>query len=125
MCLDGTHNFVPRGDHYSTARSVVIEDRAFAKALADSIRRDMAPANAWTIARRPKPPVFSGLEYSLAKISEPLPIFDLWPVRYAPSYVFVPGPDFPLPLPSTDPGFCACHEPVGAFPEARLPSDAP
>src|SRR3546814_5716058 len=61
----GTHNFDPRGDHYNTESAVVIEDRAFAKALADSIRRDMAPANAWTIARRPRPPVFSGLEYSL------------------------------------------------------------
>src|SRR3546814_6466210 len=80
----------------------------------------MAPANAWTIARRPKPPVFSGLEYSLAKISEHLPIFDLWPVRYATSYEFVPGPDCPLPLPSTDPGFRACYEPVGDFPEVSL-----
>src|SRR3546814_5047620 len=87
----GTHNFDPRGDHYNTESAVVIEDRAFAKALADSIRRDMAPANAWTIARRPKPPVFSGLEYSLAKISEHLPLFALWPVRYATRYEFVPG----------------------------------
>src|SRR3546814_18710460 len=69
----GTHNCDPRGDNYNTESAVVIEDRAFARALADSIRRDMAPANAWTIARRPKPPVFSGLEYSLAKISEHLP----------------------------------------------------
>src|SRR3546814_967367 len=99
----GTNNFDPRGDHYNTESAVGIEDRAFAKARADSIRRDMAPANAWTIARRPKPPVFSGLEYSLAKISEHLPIFDLWPVRYATSYEFVPGPDCPLPLPDRKP----------------------
>src|SRR3546814_9390367 len=46
----GTHNFDPRGDNYNTESAVVIEDRAFARALADSIRRDMAPANAWTIA---------------------------------------------------------------------------
>src|SRR5690606_5005553 len=116
----GTHNFDPRGDNYNTESAVVIEDPAFARALADSIRRDMAPANAWTIARRPKPPIFSGLEYSLAKISEHLPIFDLWPVRYATSYEFVPGPDCPLPLPPTDPGFHACYEPVGDFPEANL-----
>src|SRR3546814_19362249 len=80
----------------------------------------MAPANAWTIARRPKPPVFSGLEYSLAKISKHLPIFDLWPVRYATSYEFVPGPDSPLPLPSKDPGFRASYVPVGDFPEVSL-----
>ncbi|GAB3311002.1 phospholipase D family protein [Luteimonas notoginsengisoli] len=116
----GTHNFDPRGDHYNTESAVVIDDPAFAKALADSIRRDMAPANAWTIARRDKPPVFSGLEYSLAKVSEALPIFDLWPVRYATSYEFVPGPDCPLPLPPTDPGFRKCYEPVGDFPEVSL-----
>jgi phosphatidylserine/phosphatidylglycerophosphate/cardiolipin synthase-like enzyme len=62
----GTHNFDPRGDTYNTEALVVIDDPAFARALAQSIERDMAPANAWMIARRDKPPVFSGLEYSLA-----------------------------------------------------------
>src|SRR3546814_7547050 len=47
-------------------------------------------------------------------------LFDLWPVRYATSYEFVPGPDCPLPLPATDPGFRACYEPVGDFPEVSL-----
>ena len=37
----GTHNFDPRGDHYNTESAVVIEDPAFARALAASIRRDM------------------------------------------------------------------------------------
>ncbi|GAA3912190.1 phospholipase D family protein [Luteimonas lutimaris] len=116
----GTHNFDPRGDNYNTESAVVIDDPAFARALADSIRRDMAPENAWTIARRPRPPVFSGLEYSLAKISEHLPIFDLWPVRYATSYEFMPGPGCPLPLPPSDPRFRDCYEPVGDFPEVSL-----
>ena len=116
----GTHNFDPRGDNYNTESAVVIADPAFAKALAESIRRDMAPENAWTIARRPKPPVFSGLEYSLAKVSEHLPVFDLWPVRYATSYEFMPGPDCPLPLPPSDPRFRECYEPVGDFPEVSL-----
>ena len=35
-----------------------------------SIRRDIAPANSWVIARRDKLPVLSGLEYSLGKLSE-------------------------------------------------------
>jgi phosphatidylserine/phosphatidylglycerophosphate/cardiolipin synthase-like enzyme len=116
----GTHNFDPRGDRYNTESAVVIDDPAFARQLADSIRRDMAPANAWTIARRDKPPVFSGLEYSLAKISEHLPVFDLWPVRYATSYEFVPGPGCPMPLPPSDPGFRKCYTPVGDFPEVQL-----
>lgn len=116
----GTHNFDPRGDRYNTESAVVVHDPAFARQLAASIRRDIEPANAWTIARRDKPPVFSGLEYSLAKISEHLPIFDLWPVRYATSYEFRPGPDCPFPLPPTDPGFRKCYEPVGDFPQVKM-----
>src|SRR5690606_10600874 len=79
----GTHNFDPRGDTYNTESAVVIEDPEFARMLAASIRRDMLPANAWTIAPRDKPPLFSGLDYSLGKVSEALPVFDLWPMRYA------------------------------------------
>lgn len=116
----GTHNFDPRGDNYNTESAVVIEDAAFARALATSIRRDIAPENAWTIARRDKPPVFSGLEYSLAKISEHLPLFDLWPVRYATSYEFEPGPSCPRPLSPRDPEFRRCYTPVGDFPEVSL-----
>ncbi|WP_024892028.1 phospholipase D family protein [Luteimonas huabeiensis] len=116
----GTHNFDPRGDNLNTESAVVIEDATFAQALAASIRNDMRPENSWVIAPRDKPPVFSGLEYSLAKVSEHLPVFDLWPVRYATSYEFVPGPDCPLPLPPDDPGFRRCYEPVGDFPEVSL-----
>jgi len=116
----GTHNFDPRGDRYNTESAVVIDDPDFARALADSIRRDMAPANAWVIARRDKPPVLSGLDYSLGKVSEQLPVFDLWPWRYATSYEFVPGPQCPMPLRRDEPRFRACYRPVGAFPEVSL-----
>jgi phosphatidylserine/phosphatidylglycerophosphate/cardiolipin synthase-like enzyme len=116
----GTHNFDPRGDHYNTESAVVVEDPAFAQALAQSIRRDMAPENAWTIARRPDAPLFPGLEYTLAKISERMPIFDLWPVRYATSYAFTPGPGCPAPLSPFDPDFRRCYREVGDFPEVAL-----
>ena len=116
----GTHNFDPRGDSYNTESAVVIEDPAFAHALAASIRRDMAPENSWTIARRAKPPVLSGLEYSLGKVSEQLPVFDLWPMRYATSYEFKPGPECPMPLPPDNPRFRLCYEPVGDFPEVAI-----
>ena len=116
----GTHNFDPRGDHYNTEAAVVIEDPVFARELAASIRRDIAPANSWVIARRDRLPVLSGLEYSLGKLSEHLPLFDLWPTRYATSYEFVPGPQCPRPLPPDHPDFRACHEPVGDFPEVDL-----
>ena len=116
----GTHNFDPRGDHYNTESAVVIEDPAFAAALEASIRRDIAPGNSWVIAPRDKAPVLWGLEYSLAKASEYLPVFDLWPVRYATSYEFVPGPTCPGPLPPDHPRFRECHRPVGDFPEVNL-----
>jgi phosphatidylserine/phosphatidylglycerophosphate/cardiolipin synthase-like enzyme len=116
----GTHNFDPRGDNYNTESALVIEDPTFARALADSIRRDTLPGNAWVIAPRDKPPVFSGLEYSLGRLSERLPIFDLWPMRYATSYEFVPGPACPEPLPRSHPRFRACYRPVGDFPEVDV-----
>jgi phosphatidylserine/phosphatidylglycerophosphate/cardiolipin synthase-like enzyme len=120
IAVIGTHNFDPRGDRYNTESAVVIADPAFAQALEASIRRDVAPANSWAIAPRAKAPVFSGLEYSLAKLSERLPIFDLWPVRYATSYEFEPGPQCPAPLAPDDPGFGACYRPVGDFPEVNI-----
>ncbi len=115
----GTHNFDPRGDNYNTESAVVIEDPSFAHALAASLRRDMAPANAWVIAPRDRPVVLSGLDYSLGKVSESLPVFDLWPTRYATSYEFRPGPGCLEPPPLHDPRFRECHQPVGDFPEVR------
>ncbi len=117
----GTHNFDPRGDTLNTESAVVIADPAFARALAASIRGDMAPGNAWTIGRRDSSPVLPGIEFTLARVSERMPIFDLWPLKYATSYEFVPGPDCPPPPPSPfDKDFRRCHKPVGDFPEVDL-----
>lgn len=116
----GTHNFDPRGDTYNTESAVVIADPAFASLLAASIRRDMEPGNAWVIGRRDSSPLFPGIEYNLARISEHLPIFDLWPIKYATSYEFVPGPGcMPPPSPFAA-GFRPCHKPVGDFPQVDL-----
>ena len=116
----GTHNFDPRGDNLNTESAVVIADPAFARMLAASIRGDMAPGNAWTIGRRDSSPVLPGIEYTLARVSERMPIFDLWPVKYATSYEFVPGPDCPAPPSPFDKDFRRCHTPVGDFPEVDL-----
>lgn len=116
----GTHNFDPRSDNYNTESAVVIADPAFAQLLAASIRRDMEPGNAWVIGRRDSSPVLPGIEFTLARISERMPIFDLWPVKYATSYEFVPGPGCtPQPSPfALD--FRRCHKPVGDFPEVDM-----
>ena len=96
---------------------VIIPDKNFAQALAASIHRDMLPENAWTIAPRPKLPILSGLNYNLGKLSEKLPIFDVWPFPYATSYELKDGCQ---PVPFTDKKFKDCYEPVGDFPEVDL-----
>ena len=116
----GTHNFDPRSETYNTEAVVVIEDPAFARALADSIRRDIAPGNSWTVAPREKPPVLSGLNYSMGKVLEAPPVLDLWPWRYATNYEFQPGPECPVPLSRHDPDFHHCYRAVGDFPEVSL-----
>jgi phosphatidylserine/phosphatidylglycerophosphate/cardiolipin synthase-like enzyme len=116
----GTHNFDPRGDTYNTEAMVVIRDPEFARQLAASIGRDISPENSWTIAPREKPPVLSGVNYSLGKVSEKLPLFDFWPWRYATSYEFRPSPVCTQPLPQGHPRFQECYEAVGDFPEVAL-----
>jgi phosphatidylserine/phosphatidylglycerophosphate/cardiolipin synthase-like enzyme len=114
----GSHNFDPRSDHFNTESLVVVHDPDFAAALKASIHRDMQPDNAWLIARQEKLPVLSGLNYSLGKLSEKLPIFDVWPFPYAASFELRPGCN---PMPPEDPRFYRCYEDVGAFPEVDLP----
>ncbi|KAB7769811.1 phospholipase D family protein [Xanthomonas maliensis] len=116
----GTHNFDPRSENYNTEAAVVIDDVAFAQALAASIERDIEPGNAWTVAPREKPPVLSGLNYSVGKVSEALPVLDFWPWRYATNYEFQPGPDCPFPLKRQDPQFRKCYVAVGDFPEVNV-----
>lgn len=118
IAIVGSHNFDPRSDDFNTESLVIIPDKNFAQALAASIHRDMLPENAWTIAPRPKPPIFSGLNYNLGKLSEKLPIFDIWPFPYATSYELKDGCQ---PVPFTDKRFQDCYEQVGDFPEVDLP----
>ena len=63
-----------------------------------------------------------------AKVSESLPLFDLWPWRYATSYEFVPGPECPAPLLRDDPGFRALlharRRLPGGQPRPEGPDDA-
>ncbi|WP_225211866.1 phospholipase D family protein [Stenotrophomonas lacuserhaii] len=116
----GTHNFDPRSENYNTEGAVIIDDPVFAQRLADSILRDIDPQNSWTVAPRSKPPVLSGLNYSMGKASEALPILDFWPWRYATDYEFQPGPACPEPLPRQHPDFHACYTAVGDFPEVNV-----
>ncbi|MEG2802671.1 phospholipase D family protein [Stenotrophomonas sp.] len=116
----GTHNFDPRSENYNTEGAVIIEDPVFAEALAQSILRDIHPQNSWTVAPRTKPPVLSGLNYSVGKASEALPVLDFWPWRYATDYEFQPGPDCPAPLRRQHADFHKCYVAVGDFPEVNV-----
>lgn len=114
ISLVGTHNFDPRSDRYNTESALIIRDPAFARILADSIERDMAPANSWLVAKGERGPApFYRLSRLLESISTALPVFDLWPFRYASN--FEPLPDCPA-LPRQHPDFHACHRDVGNFP---------
>ncbi len=120
IAVIGTHNFDPRSIDYNTEAVVVVADHAFAQQVEASIHRDISPDNSWIIAPRTKPIVFSGLNYSLDKVSSSLPLFDLWPWRYATSYEFVPSERCPAPLQANDPMFHACYKSVGDFPEVSI-----
>lgn len=116
----GTHNFDPRSENYNTEGAVIIDDPVFAEQLAQSILRDVHPDNSWVVAPRQKALVLSGLNYSLGKASEALPVLDFWPWRYATDYEFQPGPECLTPLRRQDPRFHACYVAVGDFPEVDV-----
>lgn len=118
VALIGSHNFDPRSDHYNTESGVIVYDEAFAADVRASILRDTAPENAWVVAKRPHIPVLSKISNAIGDLSAALPLFDLWPFRYATSYELNPGCQ---PMSPFDPKFQQCYTPVGDFPEVDLP----
>jgi phosphatidylserine/phosphatidylglycerophosphate/cardiolipin synthase-like enzyme len=118
FAMVGSHNFDPRSDHYNTEAGVIVYDHRFADQLRQSILRDTQPENAWVIAPRQRTvPVFSSLSDAIGTVSEHLPLFDLWPFRYATSYDLKPGCQ---PLRVNDPGFFDCYRAVGDFPDVDV-----
>jgi phosphatidylserine/phosphatidylglycerophosphate/cardiolipin synthase-like enzyme len=114
----GSHNFDPRSDHYNTEAGVIVYDHRFADQLRQSILRETQPENAWVIApRQRKLPVLSDLNDAIGTVSEHLPLFDLWPFRYATSYDLKPGC---APMRPSEPGFFACYRAVGDFPDVDV-----
>lgn len=119
VAMIGSHNFDPRSDDYNTESGFIFYDRAVAARVRAEILRNTEPRNAWVIARSQRAPkVIGKINNVIGDLSTALPLFDLWPFRYASSFELKPGcePSFP-----GDPDFRACHEDVGDFPEVDLP----
>jgi phosphatidylserine/phosphatidylglycerophosphate/cardiolipin synthase-like enzyme len=123
IAVIGSHNFDPRSERYNTESGFIVRDAALAAQLRASILRDTSPENAWTIGKRQRTRVLGGINNAIANISEALPIFDLWPFRYASSFEFNPagknGTCQPVAPGAAD--FYACYTDVGDFPEVDLP----
>jgi phosphatidylserine/phosphatidylglycerophosphate/cardiolipin synthase-like enzyme len=112
----GSHNFDPRSDLYNTESVLVFHDEVLAARLQTAIERDIAPQNSWLIAKRPRTAI-SRFNTKMTELFENLPVFDIWPFRYATSYELNEDCD---PVPPSDPRFQACWTPVGDFPEVRM-----
>lgn len=118
FAMVGSHNFDPRSDHYNTEAGVIVHDQRFARQVRASILLSTTPDNAWVIAPRSATvPVLTDVNRAMAEVSSYLPIFDLWPFRYATSYELNPGCQ---PLSISDPDFYSCYTAVGDFPDVAL-----
>jgi len=113
FAMVGSHNFDPRSDHYNTEAGVIVYDARFANEVRESILRDTQPENAWVVAPRKQ----SDLSAAIGDVSASLPIFDLWPYRYATSYDLKAGC---TPMRPSDPAFLSCYTPVGDFPDVAI-----
>jgi len=118
ITLIGSHNFDPRSDNYNTESGFIIRDREVALRVSAEIERDIAPRNAWTIAKRPRTNLLHRINNAIADFSTVLPLFDFWPFRYSTSYELNEDCE---PLVQSDPRFYDCYTAVGDFPEVDLP----
>ncbi|MGN6520824.1 MAG: phospholipase D-like domain-containing protein [Dokdonella sp.] len=118
ISLIGSHNFDPRSDDYNTESGFIIYDTQVAARVGAAIERNAAPGNAWTIAKRRRGGLLGRINNAIGDLSTSLPLFDLWPFRYASSFELAPGC---APSRPGTPGFYACHVDVGDFPEVDLP----
>lgn len=118
ITMIGSHNFTPRSADINTESGLIIWDEAFARRIRGEIDEDIAPGNAWTIARRQRSAVIGKFSRLMSNISENLPIFDLWPWRYTTSFEINPDCD---PKPPRHPRFFECYHEVGDFPQATSP----
>lgn len=116
----GTHNFDPRSENYNTEGVVIIRDPTFARALAQSILRDISPENAWTVApRRRQQCSLDGMGVCMNHEDGFLPN-NIWPWRYVTDYEFRLSSACPDQLFWNDQRFFECAVAVGDFPDVNV-----
>ncbi len=117
IALIGSHNVDPRSDGFNTESGLIVWDEPFARAVEAAVAVDLAPENAWVIAPRKGVPVVDEVNSAIGGVSETLPLFDLWPFRYATSFELKPDC---TPVSPFAPGFHDCYVAVGEFPDVAL-----
>ena len=120
VSMIGSHNFDPRSDNYNTESGFIIHDVTIASRVRSAVLENARPENAWVIAKRVKDPnSIDEINSAIADVSTALPLFDIWPFRYASSFELKPECQ---PMPTYDARFYECYRDVGDFPEVDLPS---
>lgn len=114
----GSHNFDPRSDYLNTEAGFIIDSEIFAQKLTKNITQDILNKNSWRVAAKEQIPFFSDVSGFVATISRKLPVFDIWPFRYATSYELRKGHEEVSP---EHPDFYKNYEAVGNFPKVNLP----
>jgi phosphatidylserine/phosphatidylglycerophosphate/cardiolipin synthase-like enzyme len=117
ISLIGSHNFDPRSEGLNSENGVIVRDAGFAAELKRAIGHDIGPDQSWVVAKKPDRGLLTPINQGIEFVSEKLPVFDIWPWRYATSYELRPEC---APVPPSDPDFLNCYVRVGDFPEVDL-----
>lgn len=110
----GSYNLDPRSANLNTEVGVIIYDERVASNIEENIKRDMANANSWTVAKRKKRPLRSFISGTLGAVVEAVPIVNLWPFTYSGSYELKEGKK---PVSIFDEDFYNHYKYIGPFPE--------
>ena len=113
----GSYNLDPRSENINTEAGLFIRDRNFSRQLRAHIENDMSARNAWVVAPQKMPLGLNHPNAALAKLSDIVPLVDIWPFRYASSFQLKEGKTEVDP---EHPDFYDSYEDVGSFPQVDL-----
>ena len=118
----GTYNFDPRSGYWNAEVMLVVDDEAFAEAMAERVIHHTAPAASWVIAERRRPPVVAQAEETwafLCRVTADILRLDLWPLIDHDYYEHVAGE----PVPPDHPSFHQRYRSLGPFPDVPFSTD--